>query len=95
MKDFSYVYILVSEVDTNRYYVGLTDNLDARLSKHNKGDVAHTSKYRPWSIKTAVAFRDRQQAAAFEIYLKSASGRAFAKKRLSSQLNSKLINRSP
>jgi putative endonuclease len=29
-----------------------------------------------------VAFRDRDQAVAFEKYLKSSSGRAFAKKRL-------------
>jgi putative endonuclease len=33
-------------------------------------------------IKTAVAFRDPQRAAAFERYLKSPSGRAFASKRL-------------
>ena len=82
MKGFSYVYILVSEMDSNRHYVGMTDNLDARLAKHNKGDVTHTSKHRPWRIKTTLAFRDREQAASFEAYLKTASGRAFAKKRL-------------
>jgi hypothetical protein len=32
--------------------------------------VAHTAKFRPWRIKTAIAFRDRAKAAAFEIYLK-------------------------
>jgi hypothetical protein len=36
----------------------------------------------PWRIKTALAFRDRKRADAFEKYLKTASGRAFAKKRL-------------
>ncbi|MFZ0110018.1 MAG: GIY-YIG nuclease family protein, partial [Pseudolabrys sp.] len=40
------------------------------------------SKYRPWHIKTYVAFRDARQAFNFEQYLKSSSGRAFAKKRL-------------
>ncbi len=82
MKGYSYVYILVSDANPEHYYVGLTDDLEARLNKHNKGDVAHSAKYRPWSIKTATAFRDRKQAAAFETYLKSASGRAFATKRL-------------
>jgi putative endonuclease len=47
MKGFSYVYILISDRDGEHYYVGLTDNLDDRLAKHNKGDVSHTAKYRP------------------------------------------------
>ena len=77
-----YVYILQSEQSAEHFYTGITDDLDARLSKHNSGDVAHTSKYRPWRIKSFVAFTDESQAFAFEKYLKSASGRAFAKKRL-------------
>jgi putative endonuclease len=52
------------------------------LAKHNAGEVTHTSKYRPWRLKTYVAFSDEKQAFEFEKYLKSASGRAFAKKRL-------------
>ena len=61
---------------------GMTTDLRARLKKHNAGEVAHTSKYSPWSIKTYVAFSDKKQAFAFEKYLKSASGRAFSKKQL-------------
>jgi predicted GIY-YIG superfamily endonuclease len=60
----------------------LTANLAERLGQHNRGEVAHTSTYRQWKIKTAIAFRDRQRAVAFERYLKTASGRAFAKKHL-------------
>jgi predicted GIY-YIG superfamily endonuclease len=44
--------------------------------------VPHTSKYAPWRLKTYIAFSDALQALQFEKYLKSASGRAFAKKRL-------------
>jgi len=33
--DFHYVYILQSKPDPDRYYVGLTDDLKARLCKHN------------------------------------------------------------
>ena len=80
-KGFHYVYILES-VDGAHFYVGLTADLGARLAKHNAGGVPHTAKHRPWAIKTAIAFRDRERAAAFEHYLKSSSGRAFAKKRL-------------
>ena len=77
-----YVYILQREQDAEHFYTGVTDDLDARLSKHNSGDVAHTAKHRPWRIKNYVAFTDDTRAFAFEKYLKSGSGRAFAKKHL-------------
>jgi putative endonuclease len=76
-----YVYILES-LDSQHFYVGITDDLRARLAKHNAGAVPHTSKYRPWRIRTYVAFSDEHLAIAFEKYLKSGSGRAFTKKRL-------------
>jgi putative endonuclease len=81
MKNFHYVYILESFCGRH-FYTGLTDDLKARLAKHNAGGVPHTAKHRPWTIKTAVAFQDREKATAFEAYLKSSSGHAFAKKRL-------------
>ena len=78
----TYVYILQSLENPDRHYVGVTADLRTRLQKHNAGEVAHTSEYAPWAIKTYVAFSDEKQAFAFERYLKSPSGRAFAKKRL-------------
>ena len=77
---FHYVYILECVATPNHFYVGLTDNLQERLRKHNAGEVPHTSKFKPWVIKIAIAFRDRERASAFERYLKSGSGRAFARK---------------
>jgi predicted GIY-YIG superfamily endonuclease len=78
----TYVYILQSIVCPDRYYVGVTGDISDRLAKHNAGDVSYTSKYLPWQLKTYIAFSDKTQAYAFEKYLKSGSGRAFAKKRL-------------
>ena len=77
-----YVYIMESIAEPDRYYVGVTSDLRARLKRHNSGEVTHTSKFAPWRIKTYIAFSEEAQAYAFERYLKSASGRAFAKKRL-------------
>ncbi len=77
-----YVYILQSELASERYYTGITDNIKARLAKHNAGEVKHTSKYRPWRVKTYVAFSDEKRAIEFERYLKSGSGRAFVTKHL-------------
>ncbi|MEA3427918.1 MAG: GIY-YIG nuclease family protein [Thermodesulfobacteriota bacterium] len=79
---FYYVYILQSENDHNRFYTGFTKNLDIRLTYHNNGRCPHTSKFKPWRIKTAIAFTDREKALDFEKYLKTSSGRAFVKKRL-------------
>jgi putative endonuclease len=77
-----YVYILESLTHPTRFYVGVADDLRVRLKRHNDGHVPHTSKFAPWRIKTYVAFSDEARAFEFERYLKSASGRAFAKKRL-------------
>ena len=76
-----YVYLLES-LNAEHFYTGITDDLRTRLAAHNAGNVPHTSKNKPWRLKTYVAFSDEAQAIAFEKYLKSASGRAFAKKRL-------------
>ena len=77
-----YVYILQSVSNEGRFYVGATADLRDRLARHNALQVAHTSKFAPWRLKTYIAFDTKERAFAFERYLKSASGRAFAKKRL-------------
>jgi predicted GIY-YIG superfamily endonuclease len=79
---FFYAYILQSDSASGRFYAGSTEDLRARLEKHNAREVPHTAKFRPWIIKTAIAFMQRERASQFERYLKTASGRAFAKKRL-------------
>jgi putative endonuclease len=77
-----YVYLLESIEHPNESYVGLTDDLRARFKAHNSGQSPHTAKFKPWRLVSYVAFSDNEKAVAFERYLKSASGRAFAKKRL-------------
>jgi len=79
---FHYVYILTSQSDTSRHYIGYTRDLKKRLQAHNAGQVRHTARFRPWQIETTLAFRDHEKALAFERYLKTHSGRAFARKRL-------------
>jgi predicted GIY-YIG superfamily endonuclease len=77
-----YVYLLESIDRPEETYVGLTDDLRARIGAHNSGRSIHTAKFKPWRIVTHVAFSDEAKAIAFERYLKTASGRAFANKRL-------------
>jgi putative endonuclease len=82
MSGFSYIYVLQSESNPAHFSTGCTGDLRERLTRHNSGKVPHTAKWKPWRIKTYVAFSDSKRAAEFERYLKSASGRAFVKKRL-------------
>ena len=77
-----YVYLLESLSAQDRRYVGVTVNLKQRLQEHNTGKSTHTSKFKPWRVTTYVAFTDRTKAEAFERYLKSGSGHAFARRRL-------------
>ncbi len=75
-----YVYILESLAAPDRFYVGGTTDLKRRFQEHNTGQSPHTSKFTPWKLTRYVAFSDHQKADKFEKYLKSGSGRAFAKK---------------
>ncbi|MGE5163137.1 MAG: GIY-YIG nuclease family protein [Sphingobacteriales bacterium] len=59
-----YVYILQSK-NSHHFYVGITDDLRARLVKHNAGEVLHTSKYLPWRLKTYIAFSNPRQGIPF------------------------------
>jgi predicted GIY-YIG superfamily endonuclease len=75
-----FVYVLRSQVDPSRYYSGLTSNVRRRLETHNSGGSQHTAQFRPWHLVAAVEFSNQDSAVRFERYLKSGSGRAFAKR---------------
>ena len=77
----TYIYILKSESGTH-FYTGMTSDLSARLARHNAGQVTYTAKFRPWRVQTYLVFDDPGRAVAFEKYLKSGSGRAFASRHL-------------
>ena len=75
-----YVYILQSKIDPERFYIGCTVDLKRRFTEHNSGNSIHTNKYKPWKLRTYIAFDDPQKADEFEAYLKSGNGRVFARK---------------
>jgi predicted GIY-YIG superfamily endonuclease len=75
-----FVYVLRSTVQPARYYIGLTADVCSRLAVHNSGGSHHTAPLRPWRLVVSVEFTSATSAAQFERYLKSGSGRAFAKR---------------
>lgn len=74
-----YVYFLRSTSSPSQTYIAFSTDLKKRLATHNAGGSTHTAKYVPWSLATYIAFSDEQTARAFESYLKSGSGQAFAR----------------
>lgn len=80
MRRMFYVYRIQSIQFPNEVYVGITEDLVLRMLDHNQGRSPHTSKFRPWELICFLGFPHEAKARAFEKYLKSGSGRAFAKK---------------
>tara|TARA_R110000868_G_scaffold7638_5_gene40830 strand:+ start:419 stop:655 length:237 start_codon:yes stop_codon:yes gene_type:complete len=54
-------YILFSETK-QRFYVGHTENIDYRISRHNLGMVKSTSYGIPWILKYKEEFTTRIEA---------------------------------
>lgn len=73
------VYILRSQTDPFRHYIGLTNDMHNRLHWHNHGPSGHTADHRP--CRWAIEFPSEAEAVRFEKYLESGSGRAFTKRR--------------
>ena len=69
---------MVDVATESHRYTGVTEDLTARLIKHNSGEVPHTSKFRQWKVESYFAFETKEKAIAFEAYLKTGSGHAFA-----------------
>jgi len=66
-----YVYILGSlGAGGPRTYVGWTNDLDARLTAHNTGRGAKSTKGRTWTLLYAERFPTKSQAMSREWHLK-------------------------
>lgn len=78
-----YVYVLNSILFPDKFYVGYTLDIQTRVDAHNAGNSIHTKQGRPWKLHMYCAFEDKTTALNFEKYLKSHSGRSFAKKHFS------------
>ena len=80
MGDKTIVYMIRSDRDPRRHYTGLTSDFEQRLRWHNAGQNVDTAQDRPWSLVVSFQFNSESIARGFEKYLKSGSGREFAKR---------------
>lgn len=75
-----YTYIIQSINTPSKRYIGHTSDLKQRLSYHNSGKNKSTANQKPWKIVVYLAFETLEQAQHMERYLKSGSGKSFAKR---------------
>lgn len=73
-----YTYVLRSG-STGNLYKGQTDNLERRISMHNKGLSNYTKNRDPWKLVYSEEFDSRREAIKHERFLKSGKGREFLK----------------
>ncbi len=69
----------IQSINRNYIYVGLTDNLERRLSQHNLGYNRTTKPYAPFTLIWSEIFETRPEARVREKYLKSGVGKEFLK----------------
>ncbi|MEW2921383.1 GIY-YIG nuclease family protein [Muricauda sp. ANG21] len=73
-----FVYVLYSP-EFEQFYVGLTTDIDRRLTEHNNGKNQSTKAFIPWKMVHKENFETLLQARKREKYLKSAAGRRWRK----------------
>ena len=67
-----FIYILYSE-KFDKFYVGQTNNVQDRLTRHNGGFVESTKPYLPWTLKIYIQKQSRADAMLLERKLKNLS----------------------
>jgi putative endonuclease len=73
------VYVLRSSKDGKRY-VGISFDVQRRITEHNSGYVRSTKGRRPFKLIYTESFAARSDARERELYFKTAAGRRFLDK---------------
>ena len=76
-----FVYVIKSEKSA-RLYVGISKNLEVRLSQHNAGKSKFTKGHMPWTLLYSEKLSDYGSARQREKYLKSAAGKRWLRNKL-------------
>jgi len=74
-----WAYILKSE-KTGKHYIGSTDDVEARLVRHNRGRNKSTKLGIPWKLIHSEPFPTKQEAYRREFQIKSYKGGTAFKK---------------
>ena len=75
----AFVYILQNE-QTGKYYIGSTENLERRMSEHQRGNVYTTKLWPSKRMVLAQEYQDIKTAESIEIRLKAFKSRVIINK---------------
>ena len=64
-----YVYILYSS-SLEKFYVGITDNIERRIAQHNSARGKFTSRGSPWEVIAKIECNSRSEAMGLETQIK-------------------------
>ncbi len=65
-----YIYLLRSQTNVRKLYIGYTNDLERRLAEHNRATNGHTAKFKPWEMIYYEAYRTQSLAIEREWQLK-------------------------
>ena len=71
---------IIQSIQSGRYYIGSTDNLEKRLVRHNKGYSRYTKGKGPFKLVYKEEFAGRSEAVKREYYIKSLKSRSAIEK---------------
>ena len=80
-----WLYILYSK-NLDRYYIGISQNPDQRLSFHNHSPKGWTKRGRPWVEVFRHPFPNRSEAQRAERFIKRQKSRAFIQRVISGEI---------
>jgi putative endonuclease len=79
-----YTYIIQSET-TEKLYIGQTNNLQARINRHNSDKNFTTKNKSPWKLLYSKEFETRSEAMNYKKELKSIKNKNYSLKLISKQ----------
>ena len=80
-----YVYVLLSEKDSN-FYIGFSENVEQRLDEHNAGKNVSTKLRRPFKLIYCEGHTAKSDALRRESYFKTSKGKTTLKQILKDAL---------
>ena len=90
-KKMFFVYVIRSTVN-GHFYVGITEDVKARLVRHNRGDNRSTETHRPWELFFFESYNTRIGARKREVYLKSGIGKEYIKRKWSERVDIEIFD---
>ncbi len=78
-----YIVYILKSLNSERTYVGFTNDIERRLKEHNSGKSKYTSKFMSWKLVYKEEFNNKEEAVNKERYYKTAAGRRKLKRILS------------